>query len=73
MNIGIIASWTMLIGGIALGLFALSFIVDILFYCFAWCFCRVDDVLQERHWRKMRSQITSEDIDGLRKIFEEAA
>ena len=73
MDIGIAGSWLMLIGGVFVGLYALSFVADGLFWCFAQCFGYVDGILQERHWRKIQGQITVNDIERLKKIFEEAA
>jgi hypothetical protein len=43
------------------------------FWCFCWCFCKVDNMLQERHWRNRQGQITAEDIERLRRAFDEAA
>ncbi|NBV89554.1 MAG: hypothetical protein EBR88_08610 [Betaproteobacteria bacterium] len=40
------------------------------FWCFCWCFCKLDNALQERHWRK---QIAAEDIERLRRAFDETA
>lgn len=30
---------------------AVPFVVEGLFWCFCWCFCKVDDYFRERHMR----------------------
>lgn len=73
MDTGIVLSWATLIGSMVLGVYAAFFVADALFYCFAAGFCYVDGILQERHWRKIQSQITSKDVDRVRKYLEDAA
>lgn len=35
-------------------------LVELAFWLFCWCFVKVDSILQERHWRRLRKNILSE-------------
>lgn len=31
------------------------YVMEGMFWCFCWCFCKVDGHLQERHWRRLET------------------
>lgn len=53
------------------GLFGLKVIADGLFWCFAWCFCRLDDYFRDRHMRQILENL--ERLDRIAVEAEEVA
>lgn len=69
MTIGIIVSWLAVIIAMPASLYLLMRLCDACFWAFCWCFCTVDNHLQDRHWQNLhRKKI---ETDRLLKMFAE--